>query len=239
MTNSVAQPVIELQRVTRTYGAPPTVALDGVDLQIHEGELLAIVGPSGSGKSTMLNIIGTLDRATSGQLTIAGTNVATLDDAQLSALRAYTIGFVFQQFHLTDGVSAEENVSMGLLYTGTPHRERLARARVALSRVGLEHRMGHHPNQMSGGERQRVAIARALIAEPKILLADEPTGSLDSKSGADVMELLRNLHRTGTTVVVITHDQELADKMPRQVRILDGKIVSDSNATPIVSEVTV
>lgn len=234
----MTHPVIELHRVTRTYGSPPTVALDGVDLQIHEGELLAIVGPSGSGKSTMLNIIGTLDRATSGQITIAGTNVADLNDAQLSALRAYTIGFVFQQFHLTDGVTAVENVSMGLLYTGMPHRQRLARAQAALTRVGLGHRMHHHPNKMSGGERQRVAIARALIANPKILLADEPTGSLDSKSGADVMELLHDLHQSGTTVVVITHDQDLADRMPRQVRIFDGKIISDQSGSALASTVT-
>ena len=234
---TLSPPIIELTGVTRAYGHPPTVALDGVDLKIYQGELLAIVGPSGSGKSTMLNIIGTLDRASAGTITISQTDVAKLTDPQLSALRAHTIGFVFQQFHLTDGVSALENVSMGLLYTGMAPKLRLARARVALDRVGLGHRIDHHPNQMSGGERQRVAIARALIAEPQILLADEPTGSLDSKSGLDIMELLRDLHRSGTTVVVITHDQNLANGMPRQVRLLDGKIVADSVTLPALSEV--
>lgn len=223
MTNAI----VELQGVTRSYGSPPTIALNGVDLRIDEGEMLAIVGPSGSGKSTMLNIIGSLDRASSGSASIAGHDVAALNDAELSALRAHTIGFVFQQFHLSDGVTALDNVATGLLYTGTSPRERRRRATIALERVGLGDRLNHHPRQLSGGERQRVAIARAVVGEPRLLLADEPTGSLDTKSGVGVMQILAALNRAGTTVVVITHDQGLADRMPRRVRIRDGEIVAD------------
>lgn len=219
---------IELTGVTRSYGSPPTLALRGVDLRIERGEMVAVVGPSGSGKSTLLNLIGTLDRATSGLVRVAGYDIAELGDSQLSALRAYTIGFIFQQFHLSDGVSAIDNVATGLLYTGTPPSARRRRAAVALKRVGLGHRLHHQPRQLSGGERQRVAIARAVVGEPALLLADEPTGSLDSRSGAAVVEILKELNRTGTTVVVITHDQELADRMPRQIRIRDGEIVSDT-----------
>ncbi|GAA3213789.1 ABC transporter ATP-binding protein [Oerskovia jenensis] len=219
--------IIDLEDVTRTYGSPPTVALGGVTLKIDEGEMVAIVGPSGSGKSTMLNIIGSLDRASSGATRIAGNDVTAMSDASLSALRAYTIGFIFQQFHLSDGVTALDNVATGLLYTGLAPRERRRRARTALERVGLGARLHHHPRQMSGGERQRVAIARAVVGEPRLLLADEPTGSLDTASGEGVVEILHDLNRSGTTVVVITHDQELADRLPRQVRIRDGKILSD------------
>ena len=219
--------IIDLEDVTRTYGSPPTVALGGVTLKIDEGEMVAIVGPSGSGKSTMLNIIGSLDRASSGATRIAGHDVAAMSDASLSALRAYTIGFIFQQFHLSDGVTALDNVATGLLYTGLAPRERRRRARTALERVGLGARLHHHPRQMSGGERQRVAIARAVVGEPRLLLADEPTGSLDTSSGEGVVEILHDLNRSGTTVVVITHDQELADRLPRQVRIRDGRILSD------------
>ncbi|WP_318244259.1 ABC transporter ATP-binding protein [Oerskovia rustica] len=219
--------IIDLEDVTRTYGSPPTVALGGVTLRIDEGEMVAIVGPSGSGKSTMLNIIGSLDRATSGATRIAGNDVTAMSDTSLSALRAYTIGFIFQQFHLSDGVTALDNVATGLLYTGLAPRERRRRARTALERVGLGARLHHHPRQMSGGERQRVAIARAVVGEPRLLLADEPTGSLDTASGEGVVEILHALNRSGTTVVVITHDQELADRLPRQVRIRDGRILSD------------
>lgn len=220
--------LIDLAGVTRSYGSPPTLALRGVDLRIDRGEMVAIVGPSGSGKSTLLNLMGTLDRATTGRTVIAGHDVASMGDAALSALRAHTIGFVFQQFHLTEGVSALENVATGLLYTGVPAGERRRRAAKALERVGLERRMRHQPRQLSGGERQRVAIARAVVGTPELLLADEPTGSLDSHSGAAVMGILRDLNATGTTVVVITHDQELAQQLPRQVRIRDGEVVEDS-----------
>ncbi|HXH34751.1 MAG TPA: ABC transporter ATP-binding protein [Plantibacter sp.] len=222
------EPIVHLDAVTREYGEPPTLALAGVDLVIDEGEFVAIVGPSGSGKSTMLNLIGTLDRPTSGTARIAGADVGRLSDARLSALRAYRIGFVFQQFHLADGISAVDNVADGLIYTGVPRSERRRRAVLALERVGLAHRLDHRPSQLSGGERQRVAIARAVVGNPPLLLADEPTGNLDSVSGASIVELLHELHRGGTTVVVITHDAELAQRLPRQVSIRDGLVVSDS-----------
>ncbi|PPL20288.1 ABC transporter ATP-binding protein [Microterricola pindariensis] len=225
--DAAAEHVVELRAVTRAYGSPPTVALNGVDLRIAAGEMLAIVGPSGSGKSTLLNIIGSLDRASAGDTRIAGHEVNRMSDAELSALRAHAIGFVFQQFHLSDGVTALDNVATGLLYTGMPARERRRKAEVALRRVGLGDRLRHHPRQLSGGERQRVAIARAVVGEPSLLLADEPTGSLDTKAGAGVVEILAELNRSGTTVVVITHDQELAERMPRQVRLRDGEIVAD------------
>lgn len=220
--------VVELHEVSRTYGSPPTTALNGVSLTVSEGEMVAIVGPSGSGKSTLLNIIGTLDRATSGRTRIAGHDVAELSDAELSGLRGASIGFVFQQFHLAEGISALENVATGMLYTGVAPRERRRRALRALERVGLRERAHHKPPQLSGGERQRVAIARAVVGEPAVLLADEPTGSLDSRSGATVMEVLAELHAGGTTVLLITHDQALADRMPRQVRVRDGLIVADT-----------
>ncbi|MCD2442515.1 ABC transporter ATP-binding protein [Agromyces sp. SYSU K20354] len=225
----MTEPIIELHGVTRSYGSPPTVALAGVDLRVERGEMLAIVGPSGSGKSTMLNLMGTLDRASSGDIRIAGEDTTTLTDAELSGLRAYTIGFVFQQFHLADGVTAVENVATGLLYTGVPLAERRRRAAVALERVGLGHRLGHRPSELSGGERQRVAIARAVVGEPPLLLADEPTGSLDTRSGAAVVEILHELNRSGTTVVVITHDVELAARLPRRVSIRDGRIELDQH----------
>lgn len=224
-------PVIELRGVVRSYGSPPTVALSGVDLTINKGEMVAIVGPSGSGKSTLLNIVGSLDRADEGTTLIAGHDVHQMSDTELSALRAYTIGFVFQQFHLSEGVSAIDNVATGLLYTGLPARERRARAQVALERVGLGARLKHRPEQLSGGERQRVAIARAVVGEPQILLADEPTGSLDTKSGEGVMQILTELHRSGTTVVVITHDLSLAERMPRQIHIRDGQIMANTTTT--------
>ncbi|MCX5207374.1 ABC transporter ATP-binding protein [Streptomyces sp. NBC_00237] len=221
-----AAPVVELRGATKSY--PGGVhALRGVDLTVREGELLAVVGPSGSGKSTMLQIMGTLDKPTTGTVRVAGYDVDELTDAQLSALRARHIGFVFQHFHLAAGRDAVDNVADGLLYAGTSAKERRARAREALRRVRLDHRFSHTPNELSGGEKQRVAIARALVGEPRLLLADEPTGALDSASGEVVMELLHELNAGGTTVCVITHDDEIADSLPRRVRFRDGEIVSD------------
>jgi putative ABC transport system ATP-binding protein len=220
-------PIVRLSGVSRSYGSPPTVALSGVDLQIERAEMVAVVGPSGSGKSTLLNLVGTLDLASSGEVHIAGHDVGAMTDAELSALRAHTIGFVFQQYHLADGVPALDNVAEGLLYTGMPPRERRARAAHALERVGLSERMRHRPRELSGGERQRVAIARAVVGEPALILADEPTGALDTTSGEGVMAILQELNAGGTTVVVITHDLGVATLMPRRVSLRDGAIVAD------------
>ena len=217
-----AAAVLSLRDVTKTHG--DVGALRGVSLEVGAGELVAVVGPSGSGKSTMLNVVGTLDRPTSGTVTIAGNDVATMSDDDLSGLRADHIGFVFQNFHLQAGATAAENVADGLLYQGVRRRERHRLAVEALGRVGLAHRVDHRPHQLSGGERQRVAIARAVVGDPTILLADEPTGALDTASGATVVELLRELNAAGTTVVVITHDLDLAASLPRQVRMRDGMI---------------
>jgi putative ABC transport system ATP-binding protein len=214
--------IVHLAGVSKRYGDVP--ALRSTDLRIERGELLAIVGPSGSGKSTLLNIMGTLDRPTSGTLRIDGYDVGKLSDRELSALRAKTIGFVFQQFHLAQGIPAIDIVADGLLYSGVPRGHRRRAASQALRRVGLDHRKTHLPHQLSRGEQQRVAIARAVLGDPPLLLADEPTGSLDSESGATVMELLRELHKDGTTVVVITHDRDIAASMPREVRLKDGRI---------------
>ncbi|RSN20321.1 ABC transporter ATP-binding protein [Amycolatopsis sp. WAC 04169] len=221
--------VIELIEATKSYPGAVT-ALRGVDLRIDEGELVAIVGPSGSGKSTLLNLIGTLDRATSGTVRVAGYDVGGLSDAGLSALRARHIGFVFQQFHLAPGRDAVTNVADGLLYAGVPMRQRRDRARTALDRVGLGHRLDHTPEELSGGEKQRVAIARALVGEPGLLLADEPTGALDTASGEVVLNLIHELNASGTSICVITHDTGIAARLPRRVGLRDGGIVSDTRA---------
>jgi putative ABC transport system ATP-binding protein len=221
-------PVIDLAGVSKVYpGPPPVTALDGIDLRVDRGEFVGIVGPSGSGKSTLLNLLGALDRCTSGRIRIDGTDLAGLDDAGLSAVRGRRIGFVFQNFNLLDGLSAVDNVGLGLVYAGVPAAERRERALAALDRVQLGHRGDHRPSRLSGGERQRVAIARAIVSDPALLLADEPTGNLDTATGEAVLDEFRRLHEDGATVILITHDPQLADSLPRRVTVRDGHIISD------------
>jgi putative ABC transport system ATP-binding protein len=221
--------VLELDGVTKVYGEqPPVVALDDVSFSVRRGELVAIVGPSGSGKSTLLHVMGTLERPSGGVLRIDGVDAAELDDRELSRLRARGIGFVFQQFFLAEHASVRENVADGMLYAGVAAVERRRRADEALERVGLAHRATFKPTKLSGGERQRVAIARALVGRPAIVLADEPTGNLDSTNGASIMQLIHELNADGATIVLITHDAGLADQLPRQIRMLDGRVVSDA-----------
>jgi len=223
-------PVLELRGVTKSYpGDPPVEALRGVSLAIAPGALVAIAGPSGSGKSTLLHVMGTLDQPTAGSVWVAGHDTTRLPDQEVSGLRARAIGFVFQQFFLLDGLSALDNVANALLYVGVPLGERRRMAETALERVGLGHRLHHRPTQLSGGEQQRVAIARAILGRPAIVLADEPTGNLDSIAGASIIELLLDLNRAdGATIAVITHDHDLAAALPRQVWIRDGRIELDS-----------
>ncbi|MFT4085361.1 MAG: ABC transporter ATP-binding protein [Nocardioides sp.] len=226
-----AVPVLQLEAVTKVYPSqPPVPALRGVDLTVHGGELVAILGPSGSGKTTLLHMMGTLDRPTAGTVRITGIDVATLGDRRLSALRAQRIGFIFQQFFLAEHASVLDNVADGLLYAGVRGAERRRRAQDALTLVGLGDRGHARPTQLSGGQRQRVAIARALVGAPAIVLADEPTGNLDTVTGRSILALLDQLHEGGTTIVVITHDHDVADRMPRRIEIRDGHLVSDTTS---------
>jgi putative ABC transport system ATP-binding protein len=221
-------PVLELRKASKLYtGAPPVRALDRVSLVVHEGEMVSIVGPSGSGKSTLLHLVGALDRPSRGTVLIAGADVRKMRDPELSALRGQRIGFVFQQFHLLEGLSAVDNVASGLLYRGVAGPERRRRAAEALDKVGLGHRLRHRPSELSGGEKQRVAIARAIVGEPAIVLADEPTGNLDSTTGEEVLGVFRSLHAAGHTIVLITHDMHVAAAAPRTISLRDGHVESD------------
>jgi putative ABC transport system ATP-binding protein len=233
----MTSPALELAQVTKTYpGSPPVRALRGVSFAVARGELVAIAGPSGSGKTTLLHLMGTLDQPTTGTVRITGLDVARLSDRELSGLRAASIGFVFQQFFLAEHQTTLANVADALLYAGTGPAERRQRAAAALERVGLGGKLAARPTQLSGGERQRVAIARALAGHPAIVLADEPTGNLDSATGQSILDLLSELHADGATIIVITHDQAIAAGMPRQITMLDGRITHDSNDTRVPQE---
>ena len=224
----MSEPTVELRDVVRRYpGQPPVESLRGVSLTIEAGELVGVVGPSGSGKTTLLHIMGTLDRATSGSVRIAGLDTTSMSDREVAGFRSMRLGFVFQQFYLIDGMSVVDNVAEGLLYRGIDVRTRRQFALAALERVGLAHRLAHRPSQLSGGERQRTAIARAIVGRPDLILADEPTGNLDSVSGAGIIALLRELHEAGATIAVITHNAELAGAMTRTVHLVDGRIADE------------
>jgi putative ABC transport system ATP-binding protein len=226
-----ATPVLELEGVGKVYpGSPPVEPVRGVTLTITQGELVAVVGPSGSGKTTLLHLMAALDRPTSGAVRVAGQALGALSDRRLAGLRAHRLGVVFQQFFLLEQVSTLDNVATGLLYRGLPGPERRRLARLALQRVGLGHRLGHRPTELSGGERQRVAIARALVGHPQVVLADEPTGNLDSAATSDLVVLLQALNRQGVTLVVVTHDPTVAATMGRRVQLRDGQVVADSGA---------
>jgi putative ABC transport system ATP-binding protein len=225
-------PVLELEDVTKSYpGEPPVQALRGVNLTIGQGELVGIVGPSGSGKTTLLQLMGTLDRPTSGRVRITGLDVATMADDDVAYLRATRIGFIFQQFFLAEHATVLDNVGDGLLYAAIRREQRRQRALDALELVGLAQRPHARPTQLSGGQRQRVAIARALVGEPAIVLADEPTGNLDQATGHAILALIDQLHQAGSTIVVITHDHAIAERMPRKIEIIDGHIVADTAPT--------
>jgi putative ABC transport system ATP-binding protein len=221
--------VIKTEELTKVYemGAEQVHALRGVDVEIRKGEYVAIMGPSGSGKSTLMNLIGCLDSPSSGRYWLAGRLVSDLDDDELAYIRNKEIGFVFQTFNLLPRATALHNVELPLIYNGTPAEERLERAKKALERVDLMDRMNHKPNELSGGQRQRVAVARALVNSPSIVLADEPTGNLDSKTGDEIMTLFENLHRQGNTIILVTHEHDIAQHAHRIIHIRDGKIASD------------